>query len=573
MNKSFFVLLLIVALCPLASAQAPGPISYGYGAAGSFTVSVEKFPSPDWNDENVSVFHPAGANAPVPTIFFAPGFDNNNPKTYIGLINHLVSRGYAVVFSPYQAVSGDVSLHKKRYDTISAGFEEAVRRYPQFLDTTRVGFAGHSYGGGAVPALAWRGLVDRGWGRDGALLFLMAPWYYFEFSLKQFVNFPPHAKLLVEIYDKDALCDHRVAKEIFDRINLPAGEKDFVMLQSESRLGDKLEAEHGTPNGGGGDEDVNALDYYGVYRLFDALADYAFTGDSNAKQIALGDGSREQRFMGVWPDGQPVRESLAGDCVSITRSSFSFLFPYFPSSPAGVTNVSSASFKAPAGLAPDSLASAFGTNLSLYPLGASEGAPLKLNGTIVKVRDNVCAERLAPLFFVAPTQVNYLLPAGTATGTATVTVVSEAGAISSSTVQINQVAPSLFTANSDGQGIAAALVLRLKADGSLAWESAARFDLAADKYVAVPIDVGNESEQVFLVLYGTGLRFRSGLGTVTARIGGVIAEVLYAGAQGGYLGLDQVNLRVPRGLAGRGEVDVALTVDGIVANTVKVRFK
>ena len=75
---------------------------------------------------------------------------------------------------------------------------------------------------------------------------------------------PQHAKLLMQIYDKDALCDHRVAKEIFDRINLPASEKDFVMLQSDSRLGYKLEAEHGTPNGGAGDGDVNALDYYGV---------------------------------------------------------------------------------------------------------------------------------------------------------------------------------------------------------------------------------------------------------------------------------------------------------------------
>jgi hypothetical protein len=41
--------------------------------------------------------------------------------------------------------------------------------------------------------------------------------------------------------------------------------------------------------------------------------------------------------------------------------------------------------------------------------------------------------------------------------------------------------------------------------------------------------------------------------------------------QGQYPGLDQVNVRLPRSLAGRGEVNIALTVDGKAANTVTVR--
>jgi len=49
--------------------------------------------------------------------------------------------------------------------------------------------------------------------------------------------------------------------------------------------------------------------------------------------------------------------------------------------------------------------------------------------------------------------------------------------------------------------------------------------------------------------------------------------VLYAGAQGTLAGLDQVNAQLPQSLAGRGEVDVMLTVDGKPANTVRVYFK
>jgi uncharacterized protein (TIGR03437 family) len=62
------------------------------------------------------------------------------------------------------------------------------------------------------------------------------------------------------------------------------------------------------------------------------------------------------------------------------------------------------------------------------------------------------------------------------------------------------------------------------------------------------------------------------LAAVTAKIGGQDAEVLYAGAQGGYAGLDQVNIRVPRSLIGRGDVDVVLRVDNKMANAVVVRI-
>jgi uncharacterized protein (TIGR03437 family) len=573
MRKILFALPLALSLIPAIQAQSTAqspfqPIPSGYGANGTFAVTDDKFASPLYDRENVHVFRPAGVTAPTPVIFFAPGFANNDPVEYKPLINHIVSRGYALVYAPFQIVSGDITLHKKRYDTIFAGFEEAVKRYGASFDLARVGYAGHSYGGSALLNMTFRGL-ERGWGKDGLFLFVMAPWYYYEMSLSQFVNFPQHAKVIVQVYEQDGVCDHRVGKEIFERINLPASEKDFVMLMREERLGYKLEADHGTPSGGGQD----AHDFYGVYRLLDALADYAFTGKQEAKRIALGGGSAEQRFMGLWPDGKPVRELFAGDCVTVTRSSLSFLFPYSPTT-IGVANVSSASFKAETGLAPDSLASALGTNLSKYPLENGEPIPpLKLNGTIVKVRDSACVERLSPLFFAAPTQVNYLVPTGSANGAATITVFNEAGAISVGTTQINTVAPSLFGANSNGQGVAAAAVLRIKSDGSSVYERAIQFDSGLARYVTLPIDLGDPNDQVFLLLFGTGFRHRQSLSAVSVTIGGVPIEVLYAGAQGGFFGLDQLNLRLTRVLTGRGEMDVVLKVDGRTANMVRVSIK
>ena len=60
---------------------------------------------------------------------------------------------------------------------------------------------------------------------------------------------------------------------------------------------------------------------------------------------------------------------------------------------------------------------------------------------------------------------------------------------------------------------------------------------------------------------------------MSVKIGGITAQVQYAGAQSQFAGLDQVNVAVPRALAGLGEVDLALTVDGKAANVVRVNIK
>jgi uncharacterized protein (TIGR03437 family) len=76
-----------------------------------------------------------------------------------------------------------------------------------------------------------------------------------------------------------------------------------------------------------------------------------------------------------------------------------------------------------------------------------------------------------------------------------------------------------------------------------------------------------------LVLYGTGLRHRADLARVKVKIGGVEAIIDYADKQGQFFGLDQINVRLPQSLRGRGEVAVEVSVEGKVANLVKVYCK
>ncbi len=237
-----------------------------------------------------------------------------------------------------------------------------------------------------------------------------------------------------------------------------------------------------------------------------------------------------------------------------------------------VATVSAASFLGQT-LAQEAIVAAFGGSLATkVEIASTLPLPTQLGGTTVRVRDSAGVERLAPLFFVAPGQINYQIPPSTAAGAATVTITSGDGLVSTGNATIASVAPGLFTANASGQGPAAAVVLRVKADGALIYEPAVRFD--GSKFVSVPIDLGPETDQVFLLLFGTGWRFRSALSGVTVLMDGAVnSEVLYAGDPGEFAGQDQINVRIPRSLIGKGEIDLALTVDGRAANAVRINVK
>jgi len=168
----------------------------------------------------------------------------------------------------------------------------------------------------------------------------------------------------------------------------------------------------------------------------------------------------------------------------------------------------------------------------------------------------------------APEQVNFLMPAGTANGRAQITVTSASGATATGSVDVSPVTPSIF---SIGGTLAAALGLRVAFDGTQS--PVAVFACTNTGCSAAPIDLGGAGDSVFLTLFGTGLRKNTGLTKVTTTIGGVAATVLFAGAQGEFPGLDQVNVEIPKALRGRGEVPVIVTVDGQTTNTVTISIR
>jgi uncharacterized protein (TIGR03437 family) len=230
-------------------------------------------------------------------------------------------------------------------------------------------------------------------------------------------------------------------------------------------------------------------------------------------------------------------------------------------------------------IVPDQIVAAFGSGLATSTaVATTANLPTTLAGTQVRVRDFNGTEHLAPLFFVSPNQVNFLVPPNLVLSNlmpdyTQVTITNSNNLNAQGVVSIGQIAPGLFAANANGKDVAAALVLRITANGTQRYEDVARFDTTTNRFVPVPIDLSNANEQVFLVLYGTGYRRRAALRDVTTTVGGVACETLYAGAQGQLAGLDQINVRLPRSLAGRGNAEVIVSVSSVYENKVSVTIK
>jgi uncharacterized protein (TIGR03437 family) len=210
----------------------------------------------------------------------------------------------------------------------------------------------------------------------------------------------------------------------------------------------------------------------------------------------------------------------------------------------------------------DSIASAFGENLALRAESAAAlPLPTELAGTTVTVNGVP-----APLLYVSPTQINFIAPPNLDTGTATIIVNNGNSSYAIGTSQVIAVTPAIFTADATGRGDAAALAT-----------------LDGLNYVPQPFDVSVNGRPNILVLFGTGLRNATatnpnddnGVAEATrVTIDGLDAKVLYAGAQGQYVGLDQINVEFPASLTGGGRrVEVVVTLNGSPANRVTILLK
>jgi uncharacterized protein (TIGR03437 family) len=226
------------------------------------------------------------------------------------------------------------------------------------------------------------------------------------------------------------------------------------------------------------------------------------------------------------------------------------------------TTVSSATFEDGEPIAAESIAAGFGAGLS-NDLSVANRTPLPtdLGGVSVEVIDTLGDKRPAGIQFVSPGQINYVVPEPSYPGRARVRVMRNNQIIAGGRMTVTNVAPSIFTVNGQGTGVAAATWLFVAKDGTRS--SGLIFDPQTGR--PVPVDFDPSRGQLYISLFGTGIRhFRE---HVHAKIGDYETPVFSVGPQGQFDGLDQINLGpVPAFIGAGAEWDVSINVDGVESN-------
>ncbi len=288
-----------------------------------------------------------------------------------------------------------------------------------------------------------------------------------------------------------------------------------------------------------------------------------FYGGNNARAIVVGDWNG---------DGKPDLAIAYSPADNTSLSGIVPLLNRLVNVP-GLVNTSGASFL-PGPIAPDSIVAAFGVNLTTgtaSPTGNPSSLPTTLANTSVTVTDSQGVARQAQLYYVSPTQINYLVPSATALGLATVKVTAPNG-VSSAQVNTRTIAPGLFTVNSSGLAAGSGTHVQGPNQSNFNWS----YVDSSGNVQPLPINMGAKGDGIFLSLFGTGFRSRSSLNGVVVTLTpaqqtiGTYTPALYAGPQTEFSGLDQLNIQIPQSLAGSGQLTIQVTVDGIAANPVFV---
>jgi uncharacterized protein (TIGR03437 family) len=225
--------------------------------------------------------------------------------------------------------------------------------------------------------------------------------------------------------------------------------------------------------------------------------------------------------------------------------------------------------------APNSMVTIFGSNLSTGTANATSlPLPTTLANTTATIQDSSGKQEPVPFIYVSPTQINAAIPPGLSNGVAIITISIQGTVVGGANVIVNTVAPSLFTANKNGQGAPVGVVVTANASGAESSQSTYE-GKSVGNYTPAPINLGQTGEQSVLVLYGTGIRGVTSLAYISATIGNVNLPVQYAGPcdPNQFVAFDQVNLSLPQSLAGAGQVSLTLTVNGVAAPPVTLDFQ
>jgi acetyl esterase/lipase len=266
----------------------------------------------------------------APLVLFLHGWRATNPRDYGAWISHIVRRGSIVLYPVFEKTRMDdpEAMMKAAIAASVRALEDLRRSGPVRPDESKFAILGHSLGGGLTMQIAARSKAS-GLPEPKALMPTQPGWRGSDvMPTERLREISPSALLLLVVGDTDQFEKNRQTEPIYRATpQIPAGRKAIVALQSDSHGSEPLVADHGAPLApddefgqdftrqqerrrkvieaisGMGKGKVDALDYNGFWKLFDALVQAAWNG----KTIDAVVGESEIMSMGRWSDGTPVR--------------------------------------------------------------------------------------------------------------------------------------------------------------------------------------------------------------------------------------------------------------------------
>lgn len=247
----------------------------------------------------------------APLIVFNHGWSAFFPIAYKAWVEHLVKRGNIVVYPRYQlglviglrfATSNAIRSVKQAITILQSG--DHVRP-----DLEKFAIVGHSLGGGITAEMAALA-KDQGLPEPKAVM-PVQPFVLTDTMMTNFSGIPADTLMLVIVGEDDTVAGNESGKLIFTTsTQVSITRKDYVIQRTDRYGSPALVADHLAPVCIPHTRMVDAMDYYSTWKLFDALTDFAFYGINQA--YCLGD-TPEQRYMGLWSDGTPVKELFVTD--------------------------------------------------------------------------------------------------------------------------------------------------------------------------------------------------------------------------------------------------------------------
>ncbi len=211
------------------------------------------------------------------------------------------------------------------------------------------------------------------------------------------------------------------------------------------------------------------------------------------------------------------------------------------------------------GIAAGSIISIFGGNLATSTAVANSlPLPNTLGGTSVTIGGT-----RAPLFFVSAGQINAQVPWSTPAGSQPVVVTSNGTVGAAMNVTVQTASPGIFAQTSDGRGPGA--IQNFVSQGSTPLNNAATSIAPGGLVIIYATGLGAVTSPPADGAAGSGQTTQN---AVTVRIANQTVSPEFAGLAPGFVGLNQVNVRLPANLAVGCHISIQLLVAGQASNTV-----